>query len=170
MRTDKNEEQALIEAGVLRQVGHVLIYNEPPELEPAAEPAPATPAQPAARSYDRWHSLQQIRELPPEQAKKLHLSAKNWMAVALEKAAEDVKMLVGEIVKLKERIEKMEEAGGGKTLADYYQGTWSKDRIEPYQRGHFVTDRGSMWICLYTTSERPGNSPSWRMFAKSGGK
>ena len=47
-----------------------------------------------------------------------------------------------------------------------YAGTYEDGR--EYQRGDQVTDSGSQWIAVETTSERPRNSKAWRLSTKKG--
>ena len=48
-----------------------------------------------------------------------------------------------------------------------FRGIW--DDAETYQRGHVVTDGGSLWVCLDEAKrQRPGRSADWKLIAKAG--
>lgn len=47
-----------------------------------------------------------------------------------------------------------------------YAGTYEEGR--EYQKGDSVTDSGSQWIAVETTSDRPRNSKAWRLATKRG--
>jgi hypothetical protein len=38
-----------------------------------------------------------------------------------------------------------------------------------YTRGQLVTKAGGLWIALNGTADVPGQSPHWKLIAKSGG-
>lgn len=48
-------------------------------------------------------------------------------------------------------------------LAD--KGVWRDGST--YDKGHVVSDKGSMWVALRTTRARPGG-PDWRLCVKAG--
>jgi hypothetical protein len=49
-----------------------------------------------------------------------------------------------------------------------FAGIWAHDVA--YQKNNFVTDKGSLWICLRDTlrGDRPGGSSSWQLCTKRG--
>jgi hypothetical protein len=95
---------------------------------------------------------------------------------AIQKAAGDVRgeslaTVTGAVVAaavrfLADRIDEVEtrlDAGPFKFMGVYTQG-------QDYQKGHVVTDRGSLWHCNLPTRERPGTSGSyaWTLCVKRG--
>lgn len=60
------------------------------------------------------------------------------------------------------------KAGGAKTLADSYKGTWQLSAFDPYERGTAVTFDGSLWLAPTTTRAKPGNDDTWQMIVKRG--
>lgn len=50
-------------------------------------------------------------------------------------------------------------------FADAYQGVWKEGEFE---RGHLVTQDGSLWVALKDTSDKPGLNDSWKLVTKRG--
>lgn len=48
-----------------------------------------------------------------------------------------------------------------------YEGTHEQSR--QYERGQFVTDKGSLWHCNRLTRQRPGDGNDWQLAVKKGG-
>lgn len=70
--------------------------------------------------------------------------------------------------RLLERVKRLEaelSEARAKSLTNY-EGVWRDNNL--YQRGVFVTHRGSLWHAESTTDEKPGTSPAWRLAVKSG--
>ena len=59
------------------------------------------------------------------------------------------------------------EARESKTLADSYRGSWVGGE---YKRGEMTTHSGSLWLCIASTSGKPGACGDWRMIVKSGAR
>jgi hypothetical protein len=74
-----------------------------------------------------------------------------------------VKTAVRTLVEQINRLEARLDAGPFKFMGVYTQG-------QDYQKGHVVTDRGSLWHCNLPTRERPGTSGSyaWTLCVKRG--
>jgi hypothetical protein len=90
------------------------------------------------------------------------------MAFDAERFAEGLhehilKMLQPYREKIRELEQQVRELEQG-SLADAYRGTFAQDTN--YGRGDMVTDKGAVWLCLHSTTDRPGPSPNWRMIAK----
>jgi hypothetical protein len=48
-----------------------------------------------------------------------------------------------------------------------YKGVW-KESHGMYNKGHTVTQSGSLWVCLKATETKPGSSDDWQLAAKRG--
>jgi hypothetical protein len=48
-----------------------------------------------------------------------------------------------------------------------YKGVW-KESHGMYNKGHTVTQSGSLWVCLKATDTKPGTSDDWQLAAKRG--
>jgi hypothetical protein len=67
-----------------------------------------------------------------------------------------------EIEALRAALEELAE----RNLADAYKGTHQAGVA--YQRGALCTHQGGLWLCLASTSERPGSTDAWRLIVKRG--
>jgi len=83
---------------------------------------------------------------------------------AFNEARADLDNARAEVVRMKARMDLIEEGGGKAGLA--YRGVWQHD--ETYEPGMCATDRGALWYCRGSTrGERPGSSSSWQLMHKS---
>jgi hypothetical protein len=48
-----------------------------------------------------------------------------------------------------------------------YKGVW-KESHGMYNKGHTVTQSGSLWVCLKATDTKPGSSDDWQLAVKKG--
>jgi hypothetical protein len=71
------------------------------------------------------------------------------------------KMIAEAVAPLQRRIAELE----ARPHALKYVGTWSPD-APVHEKGHAVTDRGSVWIALAATRGRPGECRDWQLAVK----
>jgi hypothetical protein len=75
------------------------------------------------------------------------------------------------VTPLLERIDALERANAdlmaakSLTFADVYRGVWQPGA---YERGVIVTQSGSLWLCLRSTTAKPGAGDDWRLIVKRG--
>jgi hypothetical protein len=81
-------------------------------------------------------------------------------AVAVASMLAAVRGLVAHVDALEQRVAAAEQS------PLKYLGTYEAGRL--YSQNHLVTDRGSLWIALRSTQQRPGDGDGWQLCAKKG--
>jgi len=82
--------------------------------------------------------------------------------------ADACEMLGKRFREMGERIAKLENElseAKAKSLTNY-EGIWRENNL--YQRGVFVTHRGSLWHAEQVTESKPGTDGTWKLTVKSG--
>lgn len=72
-----------------------------------------------------------------------------------------------ELAPLEQRLAELEQRVA-KSRGLFFRGSWAASAGEVFEENDLVVDRGSLWIALCGTTDKPGTSQSWQLVCKRG--